>query len=265
MVRLDVVSGRELSRTVVDSRDPDTGFQPHPLPRPAPGFSMPGALNDVLSSQDDSVFMRHLRFGLDGKPREQTVPHLHSPAGFLDDSWWHRTYWLIGAKMHGGWGSWPTMATRVPSGRLLVVDGENVYGFGRNRYHRDGSHVGLGWADYRLFARNRSADPQREAQDEVLHWEKPVGLLVRAMVLAGETLFVAGPPDAFAAQDPAAVWEGRGGGKLWAVSAESGEKLAAFPLEAPPIFDGLIATPGRLMCSTTDGRIVCFATESGND
>jgi hypothetical protein len=100
---------------------PETGQQPHPLPRPAPGFSMPGALSDILSAQQDSVFMRHLRFTLDGSPAEKAIPHLHSPAGFLDDSWWHRTYWIVGSEMHGGWGSWPNMGMQVPSGRLLVV------------------------------------------------------------------------------------------------------------------------------------------------
>jgi hypothetical protein len=258
LARLDAVSGRELSRTVVDSRDPETGHQPHPLARPAPGFSMSGALNDVLSAQQGSIFMRHLRFTPDGDPQEQTLPHLHSPAGFLDDSWWHRTYWLVGTEMHGGWAGWPTMGTRVPSGRLLVLDAANVYGFGRDRYHRDGSHVGLGGARYRLFARSRAADPRREADEEVFLWQRPVAPLVRAMALAKKTLFVAGPGNAPAGGDPSAVWEGHGGGLLWAVSAESGERLAAYRLDAPPVFDGLIATPGRLLFSATDGRVVCF-------
>ncbi len=259
LVRLDAASGRELSRTVVDSRDPETGQQPHPLPRPAPGFSMPGALSDVLSAQQGSVFMRHLRFTLEGQPREKTVAHLHSPAGFLDDSWWHRTYWMVGTEMHGGWAGWPTMGSQVPSGRLLVVDGQTVYGFGRDRYHRDGSHVGLGRANYRLFARSLAADARRKAEKEVFLWERRVEPLVRGMALAGDTLFLAGPADALAAEDPIAAWEGRAGGLLWAVSAQDGEKRAAYPLDAPPVFDGLIAAPGRLLFSATDGRVVCLA------
>ena len=259
LVRLDAASGRELSRTQIDSRDPETRRQPHPLPRPAPGFSMPGALNDILSAHQDSVFMRHLRFTLDGDLLPKTVPHLHSPAGFLDDSWWHRTYWIFGTEMHSGWGSWPTLGSQVPAGRLLVLSDAVVYGFGRDRYHRDGSHVGLARAGYRLFARSTSGDPQRVAQEELFHWQQPVEPLVRAMVLADKTLFISGPGDALAADDPVAVWEGRGGGLLWAVSAASGQKLAAYPLEAPPVFDGLIATPDRLVFSATDGRLVCLA------
>ena len=259
LVRLDAASGRELSRTLVDSRDPQTGHQPHPLPRPAPGFSMPGALNDVLSAQQGSVFMRHLRFSREGEPQAKTVTHLHSPAGFLDDSWWHRTYWMVGTEMHGGWAGWPTMGAQVPSGRLLVVDGHTVYGFGRDRYHRDGSHVGLGGANYRLFARSLAGDPRRKAEKEVFLWQRRVEPLVRGMVLAGDTLFLAGPADALTAKDPIAAWEGRAGGLLWAVSAQDGKQRAAYPLDAPPVFDGLIATPGRLLFSATDGRVVCLA------
>ena len=59
---------------------------------------MPGAQNDVLSSDGPHVFMRHVVFAADGAMLPTGVPHLFSPLGFLDDSWWHRSYWLIGAK-----------------------------------------------------------------------------------------------------------------------------------------------------------------------
>jgi hypothetical protein len=204
------------------------------------------------------VFMRHLRFALDGTLQPETVPHLHSPAGFLDDSWWHRTYWIIGSKMHGGWGAWPNMGDQVPSGRLLVQDGDVVYGFGRDRYHRDGSHVGLDGAQYRLFARNLVDLTRRKDADAVFRWERDVEPTVRAMALAGDVLWIAGPGDMLDAEDPNAVWEGQAGGRLWAVSAADGQKQAAYPLDASPVFDGLIALPGRVLYGTTDGRIVCW-------
>ena len=268
LARLDAQTGQELSRTWLDSRDPETGGQPHPLTRPAPGFSMPGNLNDILSAQHDSIFMRHQRFDREGQPQAETLPHLHSPAGFLDDSWWHRTYWVVGTEMHSGWGGWPTLGTQVPSGRLLVLGQDTVYGFGRDRYHRDGSHVGLGRAEYRLFARRLDAAPRRDADAHTFLWEQTVEPRVRAMVLSDERLFVAGPPDALTAQDPMAAWEGDAGGLLWVVDPETGERLAAYSLDAPPVFDGMIATPGKLLFTTTDGRLVCYteqAKEAGVD
>ncbi|MFO7776628.1 MAG: PQQ-binding-like beta-propeller repeat protein [Candidatus Hydrogenedentota bacterium] len=266
LVRLDAASGEERSRTIVHSRDPETGHQPHPLPRPTSGFSMPGALNDVLSAQTDSVYMRHLRFDLEGVPKDETKPHLHSAAGFLDDSWWHRTYWMVGSEMKAGWGEWYTMGNLAPSGRLLVVAGETleeatVYGFGRDRYHRDGSHVGLQGTNYRLFAQDMSLDPRREAEEDVFPWEQQIEPLARAMVLTDKTVFAAGPGEVFTEADPAAAWEGHEGGVLSAICRETGEKQAGYSLESPPVFDGLIAIPGRLVFSSVNGRVVSFTPQ----
>ena len=154
------------------------------------------------------------------------------------------------------------MAHLAPSGRLLVVDGTNVYGFGRDNYRRHGgSHVGFegqGGADYRLFVQNMSLDPRRDPIEEVFPWQQQIELHVRAMVLADKTLFVAGPKAPLSVEDPTDAWQGLAGGLLWAVSADTGERLAAYSLDSPPVFDGLIATSDRLIYSATDGRVVCM-------
>jgi hypothetical protein len=90
-------------------------------------------------------------------------------------------------------------------------------------------------------------------------WHTWVPVRVRAMVLAGEHLFVAGPPDVVPEDDPMAAFEGRAGGVLRAVAATDGRTVAAQELDAPPVFDGLIAAGGRLYMVTTDGRVRCFA------
>jgi hypothetical protein len=224
---------------------------------------MPGALNDILSAQDDSVFMRHLRFNREGEPEEETVPHLHSAAGFLDDSWWSRTYWFFGSKMDSGYGGWPNMAHLAPSGQLLVVEGPRVYGFGRNHYRRHGgSHpwlAGPTGSHYRLFAQDTNLDPRQDPEEKVFPWQKRIDLLARAMVLAEGTLFVAGPADPQTVADPVNALEGHAGGLLWAVSAGTGEQLAVYRLAAPPVFDGMIAVESHLYVSCTDGRVVCMA------
>ena len=78
------------------------------------------------------------------------------------------------------------------------------------------------------------------------------------MVLAGETLFVAGPPDSLDAEDPMASFEGRKGALLRAICSENGEKLVERKLGAPPVFDGLIAAGNRLFMCTVDGKVLCF-------
>ena len=47
---------------------------------------------DILSVEKGAVWMRGL--GVDKNlARVEDKPHLFAPRGFLDDSWWHRTYW----------------------------------------------------------------------------------------------------------------------------------------------------------------------------
>ena len=249
-----------------------------------------GALPDVLSSDGTSVFMRHKRFNTAGVEQQSKVAHLYSSAGFLDGQWWHRTYWQVGTTMQSTWGGWPNVGNRVPSGRLLVLDASSVYGFGRlNQYHRNGSHVGMGKMQYRLFACARKPKPagpapkpaakrrRRPAATKIaVRWSQRAALMARGMVLSGKTLFVAGPPDVLGNKTPEgnhpytlvsakalaeqeAAFAGRKGAVLWAVSADDGKKLSELKLAAPPVWDGMAAANGRLYIATQDGRILCFA------
>jgi hypothetical protein len=87
-------------------------------------------------------------------------------------------------------------------------------------------------------------------------WTTWVKIRVRAMVKAGDVLFVAGPPDRLDPADPYASFEGRQGARLAAIASEDGAKLAEQKLEAPPVFDGLIAAGGSLVVSLEDGSVV---------
>jgi len=87
-------------------------------------------------------------------------------------------------------------------------------------------------------------------------WTTWVAIRVRAMVKAGDVLFIAGPPDRLDPADPYAAFEGRHGARLAAIAAKDGAKLAEQKLEAPPVFDGLIAAGGSLVVSLEDGSVV---------
>ena len=84
---------------------------------------------------------------------------------------------------------------------------------------------------------------------------------IRAMVKAGDTLFVAGPPDVLDPKDPYAAFEGRKGARVLAISAKDGKELSDIPLEYPPVFDGMIAAGGRLFASLVDGSVVSLAAK----
>ena len=79
------------------------------------------------------------------------------------------------------------------------------------------------------------------------------------LLLAGDRLFAAGPPDVVEQGDPYAAFEGRKGAVLQVFSAADGALLEAHPLASPPVFDGMSAARGRLYLSAKGARIVCFA------
>ena len=89
-----------------------------------------------------------------------------------------------------------------------------------------------------------------------IQWSQDISLLARAIVVAGQTLFVAGPPGS--ASQSRAAYEGAEGAMLRAVSAGDGKTLAEYRLDALPVFDGLAAAQGRLYLAMCDGRLLCL-------
>ena len=174
---------------------------------------------------------------------------------------------------------------------VMSFDDDTAYAYGRDPEYLSNSSV----LEYRLYAAAKdvevtkgvklvgsSVDWKRQAQvpEERLtalnfRWkvEHPP-LLVRAMALANDTLFVAGPPDVV---DEKAMWgrsnepeykakmreqvealEGAKGAVLWAVSKKDGTRLSELKLDWLPAFDGMIAAGGRLYVTTADGKVVCL-------
>jgi len=285
MYRLKPETGEVISHATLDGKAHD-------------GRVMTGAeekrlvgLPDVLSASDDGVFMRAGVFRLEGGQIERKLlpaskvtrysrgptpveriqgearVHLFSSYGFLDDSWFHRSYWVysdICSHRHGYAGT----GKRSPAGRILVCDDQNVYGFGRQKKY-------FNWTspmEYRLFAEPKKG-PVASGVNKAL-WETNVPILTRGLVLAGDTLFAAGPPDVLdetmpgirsedprvvkAAEEQEAALAGRRGGILLAVSKMNGEVKYRCHLDGPPVFDGLIAANGRLYMALQDGTVQCW-------
>jgi hypothetical protein len=57
--------------------------------------------------------------------------HLFSPFGLLDDTWFHRSYWVYGKSFASGAGGYYRAGRYAPAGRILSFDETSVYGFGR--------------------------------------------------------------------------------------------------------------------------------------
>jgi hypothetical protein len=249
---------------------------------------MPGALPDVLASDGASIYLRHRRFDLEGHAVEPNVPHLYSPAGFLEDAWWHRTYWLVGTSMTSAYGGWPRSGSRAPAGRILAMDDSTVYGFGRNQYIHHGAHIGIDGATvfhfkpdrdaeqrfthYQAFAIDRKVAPatkpkvpanekrrrNQPAPPKEYRWTQKLPILARAMVASPGAVFMAGPPDVFACDDPAAALSGAEGGRLLVLSTDNGRSVTEQALPSPPVFDGMAAAGGSLYLAAMDGSVSCF-------
>jgi hypothetical protein len=150
---------------------------------------------------------------------------------------------------------------------------------GRNHGDMDGKVVDGKLGKALLLAQPKSPAARRRTEGKgkssiPYRWTRDVPISVRAMVLAGDTLLVAGPPDvldedaafqkhtdpsvqkALAAQE--AAFAGRSGGLLQFIDAGTGETKSELKLDSPPVFDGLIVTGGRVYVVTMDGRVLVF-------
>ena len=213
-----------------------------------------GTTADVMSSEADTLYIRHQAFNLD-LTDGMAGKHLLASAGMLESKRQHREYALIKETFNHR-KMWTTMdKTDYPTGDILVSDGTDyyaVYGMPVNRHslfdpRRDG---------YALMAKTMATDGWTRK------WNTKIPLTGKAMTLAGDTLFVAGAPLVFEPDDLAATYEGRRGGVLWAASAVDGSKLAEYTLEALPAWDAMAAAYGRLFIVNQDGSMECWGAGS---
>ncbi len=251
---VDAVTGEMVVERHINHRDPKTNQEPQNVIR---GTNMPGAIPDVLATDGSSLFMRHQRFDFAGGDLEENVDHLFSSAGYLEGSWWHRTYLQIGTDMGTGYGGWGKAGNKRLSGRALVRNAKMAFGFGRKGYSITGSHIGL-QSEYHLFgaeiAASQQAGKKKGSKGPSYVWSRALPFYPRAMLLAGETLFAGGPEEIgdFEASKP------QGAVRLWAISTADGEQKAAYRLASAPVYDSFAASRNGLYFATVDGRVVCY-------
>ena len=265
---------------------------------------------DILSSDGRRLYMRSQAFDLEGTRlamgpeidgrAEGTrqggeTTHLFCPTGFLDSNWFHRTYWLYAQTWSSGWNGYYVAGKFAPAGKIMSVGDKHVFVFGREPQY-------FKWTapmEYRLFAASKIWEPAAAAArspnqagknrrrtatnatsvDNAANyaWSAKVPILVRAMLLAGDKLFLAGPRDlldekslgrSFVIDQTDTILEqeaalaGESGAVMAVVSAGDGTILAEYNLDSPPVFDGLAAARGRLFFTTVAGRLVCYGPQT---
>ncbi len=313
LVQLDPLTGRKLNETILDAKDPKTGKQVDYDTRQEPG--MPVGMPDILSGDETNLYMRSQSFDLDGRPRffrnqvrdndgrlgkgllekimAQPERHIFSSVGFLDDSWFHRSYMLYAnLATYASGGHW-VAGQSYPSGKLLVRDGQHVYSYSTKPETRrwitkttDEFQVIQTDLKPRLEtvslvnddgqARRSAAKPEKAAAKDgkradrtpkteqatfVSNWGSTVPILARAMAKVGDRLFVAGPPD-IGDNEPAKQyesWQGKLGGSLMALSPRDGKIESTLELASPPVWNGIAVAEGRVILVTLDGKVMGLA------
>ncbi len=296
---------------------PETGAVVHTgeLEGPWPDISQPsyafhkdGYRADLLTTDGTYLYMG--RTALDAELNEVDVERINligtqrgdrleyrimpgkrlvATGGFLNDTFWNRTWW-----MHTR--VWPGFhyAQQAPkSGQLVVFDETAAYTVKhyvtRNR-HSPMLFPGNG---YLLFADDIDNEPlfyRGEGEPAPIPWEPElpeetrwtiyqdaavdkgpgftrahparwtawVDVRVEAMTLAGDHLLIAGTPDVVPENDPLAAIEGRMGGMLRVIRTADGKNTTEYPLSSPPVFDGLIAANDRAILCTANGQVICL-------
>ena len=227
LYKLDLATGKMLAHQNYDSRDPKTGlhrilYKPFSFKADgagnADGMELPGLMNDILSANADGIQMRTACFNKDLAILPERTTHLFHINGFLEDSWWERSYWVYGQHFFSGNSGWKIAQDHWPSGNILAFDDQRVFGY-ETEFQRIKSHVPKLFSAARepkhvkptvTLNRNKqkrldeaTSDKQRAKMVAAAassskqfnnEWETDSPLIVRGMVVSPNALIIAGGP-----------------------------------------------------------------------
>jgi outer membrane protein assembly factor BamB len=176
---------------------------------------------------------------------DRDQPHFSAgpSSTFEDDTYAHRTRWVYS----------PILAAQ-----MMVFDEKRficVRAFPKIKGLQKYSRTRPGQGDHKIWMHPRNGKVEKRKRGWTFHgwsepggWVTPVKIRPRALVLAGEKVFTAGPEDAYPAKKAG----------MRCLSAADGKLLSEIETASPPVFDGLIAAGGKLYMCTLDGKLRCF-------
>jgi outer membrane protein assembly factor BamB len=223
-------------------------------------FSMKGTTSDILCGDNDSIYLRTMRF--DRKLTEQEPPrqHLFSTSGLLDDWEHNRSYWVLGTGQFKTSVAYPWImqGSRAAHGVMLAFDDSSVWGV-----IRDNRKKGKYSCSIYAMPRLDPASPEASLPDIVgwgsksknrkFTWTQKMDIRPRAMLHVGDLLFIGGMPLAGDIDDNP--------GHIRMLACSDGKSNGQLSLESPPVWDGMAATEGRLFIACADGSVVCLSAK----
>jgi hypothetical protein len=97
------------------------------------------------------------------------------------------------------------------------------------------------------------------------YWVESISIRPRALVKAGDYLFVGGNTDTFNSKEPDApanaAFRGEREGLLCILSCKDGKTAKTVKLDSCPVWDGIAAANGKLYVSGRNGKIVCLSKQ----
>jgi len=262
---------------------------------PNRGFTMPGALPDILVADDDSVYLRELQFDatlkqmVDMKPNYYKSPELTGEnrggdhkywdnilegfrhAAFTSPEWFHRSFFqnFPGRRLYcttglldGEWHRRMYWSYGQIVGQYITFRGSEGYAVQvfATSPREGGLNSGQGYVVYA----GRTAELERSEKLFALppdqsEWRVRLSIRPIAMMLAGDRLLLAGPPDFEDPTENLAAIEGQREAELLVLRTDDGVTEATYTLNSPPIYDGIASVSGRLYVCTMDGRVACLA------
>jgi hypothetical protein len=244
-------------------------------------YNMEGWLSEVLTADDNYIYMRNAQFTHDLKKVETPLRtdasggygatkmgmHILSTAGMLDDTFFDRSFWMHAARWPGFYHANDTSK----AGQVLVADKHTTYA-ARNHFKRNihSTFFFAGTDGIQLFADDNNNEPYMDEQNAKKNkhtsyrrkkpskWAVMIPVYVRAMVKTKDILFVGGSEDKFDEKNPFALFEGNTPGLIWAVSPSDGKKLSSLSCKSQPVFNGMAATKGKMFVSQQNGSLSCF-------
>ena len=230
-------------------------------------FSMEGNIADILVSDGESIYLRHVKYNRSLVRQEGYGTHLFSSSSLLDRSEAERSHWFLGTgdfrrlpkssyqwmtkPRHKGFGQFI-----VPFGTFLCFDKDTAWSVKQLEAGgglRDALNVSC--QRMRPLGVNEKDFAPREQPEP--NWSLDLSMHPLAMVKAGPELYMGGldQSDFSGRKDD---YDGKAG-VLTVFDAGSGKVQRTIALDSPPVFDGMAATGKGLYISMHNGSVVCLS------
>jgi outer membrane protein assembly factor BamB len=264
---LDPATGDVKHRRRLDGPWPDV------MNEPGGPHGMEGARGDILVSDGVHIFLGANVFNRSLETVASNVPQgggggvaegplrLSTTMGFLADDFYDRQHWIH----HQGFLSKSMPRGGTKSGYLLVFDEDDTYTL--NAFHTPtGQSMNMGGGpDPFLLSAESNDRPMGAGRGHLLkaspraaRWSEKMAFFGRALLLADDKLFVAGTSEFLPGDDPSDDYLANRPAQIRIFATGDGAGLAAFPLQAMPVFDGMSAAGDRIFLSCLDGSVRCL-------